>query len=115
MSVVPSSAVEVAPPPCAQTPPSADRPAEAPRAAINPHVSTSVPFDAAQGRRPFEPNRLLEAIPQVRWILFGVVALLLIGSFNAKWRIGRDSAAYRGLGHQLATTGKYHFRDKHGQ
>ena len=108
MSVIPSPAVEVAPPPCAPTPPSAERPAGAPRAAINPHVSTSAV-------RPSEPNRLLDAIPQVRWILFGVVALLLIGSFNAKWRIGRDSAAYRGLGHQLATTGKYLFRDKHGQ
>jgi hypothetical protein len=70
-------------------------------------VSTSV--------RPAEPNRLLDIIPNLRWFLFGLIALILIATFNGKWRIGRDSAAYRGLGHQLATTGKYHFRDKHGQ
>jgi hypothetical protein len=40
------------------------------------------------------------------------VAAFLLCSFNGQWRVGRDSAAYRGLGHQLATTGKYVFRDK---
>jgi len=57
-------------------------------------------------------NRLLELIPRLRWFYFALVAGFILLSFNGQWRIGRDSAAYRGLGHQLATTGKYVFRDK---
>jgi hypothetical protein len=60
-------------------------------------------------------NRLLAMIPPLRWGFFALAALVLLAGFNGKWRIGRDSAAYRGLGHQLATTGKYHFRSKAGQ
>jgi hypothetical protein len=41
-----------------------------------------------------------------------MVGLLFVLAFNGQWRIGRDSSAYRALGHQLATTGKYVFRDK---
>lgn len=58
------------------------------------------------------PNRLLALIPRWRWCFFALVAVLLLASFNGKWRVGRDSAAYRGLGHHLATEGKYLFRDK---
>jgi 4-amino-4-deoxy-L-arabinose transferase-like glycosyltransferase len=57
-------------------------------------------------------NRLLTLIPRLRWVFFITVACFLVASFNGRWRVGRDSAAYRGLGHQLATTGKYVFRDK---
>ena len=39
-------------------------------------------------------------------------SLLMLAAFNGHWRIGRDSAAYRGLAHQLVKTGKYLFRDK---
>ncbi|HEY7116097.1 MAG TPA: hypothetical protein VH475_05910 [Tepidisphaeraceae bacterium] len=58
------------------------------------------------------PNRLLDLIPRWRWGFFVLVAVLMVLSFNGQWRVGRDSAAYRGLGHQLATTGRYIFRDK---
>lgn len=58
------------------------------------------------------PNRLLALIPRWRGWFFALVAVLLLASFNGKWRVGRDSAAYRGLGHHLATEGKYLFRDK---
>jgi 4-amino-4-deoxy-L-arabinose transferase-like glycosyltransferase len=57
-------------------------------------------------------NRLLALIPRWRWAFFALVGLLMVLAFNGQWRVGRDSAAYRGLGHQLATTGKYVFRDK---
>src|SRR3954466_5211066 len=59
-------------------------------------------------------NRLFDLIPRLRWVYFVLVAAFMLLSFNGRWRVGRDSAAYRGLGHQLATTGKYVFRDKAG-
>src|SRR4051812_27369411 len=58
------------------------------------------------------PNRLLDLIPRLRWAFFALTVGFMLLSFNGQWRVGRDSAAYRGLGHQLATTGKYLFRDK---
>ena len=58
-------------------------------------------------------NALLALIPRWRWLFFALIGLLMISAFNGRWRIGRDSAAYRGLAHQLLTTGKYVFRDKH--
>lgn len=68
---------------------------------------------AASGTTPVPENKLLELIPRCRWIYFALVGLLILLAFNGKWRVGRDSAAYRGLGHQLATTGDYIFRGKH--
>jgi hypothetical protein len=64
--------------------------------------------------RPSKYDQFLHGIVRLRWWLFGIAAVFLLVSFNGRWRIGRDSAAYRGLGHQLATTGKYQFRDKNG-
>src|SRR6266536_211135 len=57
-------------------------------------------------------NRLLALIPRWRGVFFALVGLLMVLAFNGQWRVGRDSAAYRGLGHQLATTGKYVFRER---
>src|SRR5690349_10869630 len=57
-------------------------------------------------------NAFLTLIARWKWGFFALVAVLFVLSFNGLWRVGRDSAAYRGLGHQLATTGKYVFRDK---
>ncbi|HSI35808.1 MAG TPA: hypothetical protein VK986_19655 [Tepidisphaeraceae bacterium] len=50
----------------------------------------------------------------MRWILFALAGVLLICSFNGQWRVSRDSAAYRGLAHGLATQGKYVFRTNAG-
>jgi hypothetical protein len=61
---------------------------------------------------PVRQNQLLALIPRWRWLFFILVGVLLVAAFNGRWRIGRDSAAYRGLGHQLAATGMYHFRDR---
>lgn len=68
---------------------------------------------AASGTTPTGENQILALIPRWRWIYFALIGLLMLLAFNGQWRIGRDSAAYRGLGHQLATTGHYIFRDKH--
>jgi Ca2+/Na+ antiporter len=65
------------------------------------------------GTTPERENQILALIPRWRWSYFAFVGLLLLLAFNGKWRVGRDSAAYRGLGHQLATTGHYIFRGKH--
>jgi hypothetical protein len=45
-----------------------------------------------------------------RRIWFAVVALVLVCSFNGQWHLGPDSAGYRQLGHNLATSGRYFFR-----
>src|SRR5207253_2896005 len=52
---------------------------------------------------------ITDAIVRFRWWFFVGIALIYIAAFNGSWRIGRDSAIYRGLGHNLATTGKYTF------
>src|SRR5688572_28217251 len=44
-----------------------------------------------------------------RAIWFGIVALLFLLAFNGEWRVGRDSAIYRGLAHHLATGRGYTF------
>src|SRR4051812_22251323 len=61
---------------------------------------------------PPSPTRLTAWIERHRRIWFALVGLLLLLSFNGQWQIGPDSAAYRGLGHNLATTGHYFFREK---
>ncbi|MBC8108230.1 MAG: glycosyltransferase family 39 protein, partial [Anaerolineae bacterium] len=47
--------------------------------------------------------------------LFIGVALLYLVSFNGKWRIGLDSANYRGLADSIANGRGYHFGDWAGQ
>src|SRR5947208_2270961 len=54
---------------------------------------------------------ITDQIDRHRKIWFLIVGLFLVLSFNGQWQIGPDSAAYRQLGHQLATTGRYFFRE----
>src|SRR5437016_2721388 len=61
---------------------------------------------------PSGENRILGLIPRWRWAFFALVGLLMVLAFNGQWRVGRDSAAYRGLSHQLVTQGRYQFRDR---
>ena len=70
-------------------------------------------YGSASAKAPPQKNQLLVLIPRWRRVFFGLVALLMLLAFNGQWRIGRDSAAYRGLAHHLATTGEYVFRPKH--
>src|SRR5450432_3431 len=53
-------------------------------------------------------NRVTDAIDRHRKIL---VALLYIFSFNGKWRLGLDSAIYRGLALNIASGKGYTFGD----
>src|SRR5689334_14835956 len=43
---------------------------------------------------------------RVYWIILAVVYLF---AFNGQWRVGQDSALYRGLGHSLASGQGYTF------
>ena len=38
-----------------------------------------------------------------RWWIFGTMLAFYLIAFNGQWRIGRDGALYRGMGHSLAT------------
>jgi hypothetical protein len=52
-----------------------------------------------------------DQIDRHRRVWFAVVGVFLLLAFNGQWIIGPDTAAYRQLGHQLATKGRYFFRD----
>ena len=54
--------------------------------------------------------RVIDQIDRFRAVWFSVVGLFLLASWNGQWQVGPDSAAYRQLGHELATTGRYFFR-----
>jgi hypothetical protein len=56
-------------------------------------------------------NRVTAAIERHRKLLFILVALLYIGSFNGKWRLGLDTAIYRGLALNIASGKGYTFGD----
>src|SRR3954452_17744919 len=61
---------------------------------------------------PAGDKPILPWVSKYRWGFFALVGIAFVLSFNGQWRVGRDSAAYRGLAHRLATTGQYVFRDK---
>jgi hypothetical protein len=52
---------------------------------------------------------LTDAIVRHRNILWGTLVVIALLAFNGTWRVGRDSALYRGLGHSLATGHGYSF------
>src|SRR4051794_40059410 len=52
---------------------------------------------------------LTDAIVRHRNILWGMLVVVALLAFNGTWRVGRDSALYRGLGHSLATGHGYSF------
>jgi hypothetical protein len=51
---------------------------------------------------------LTAGILQHRRILYGLVIGFMLFAFSGTWRVGRDSALYRSLGHSLATGKGYH-------
>jgi 4-amino-4-deoxy-L-arabinose transferase-like glycosyltransferase len=70
----------------------------------------SVAVEDAQIRAPAEDNPLLRGLARYRVAIFIFVGLFYILAFNGQWRVGRDSALYRGVGHSLATGQGYTFR-----
>jgi hypothetical protein len=50
-------------------------------------------------------------IVKYRWWIFGVMLAFYVAAFTGDWRIGRDSALYRGLGHTLATGRGFSFSE----
>jgi hypothetical protein len=71
--------------------------------------------DAAAGGRPRIPGDA--DTPMTRWIvahrvhIFVFTAVFYALAFNGQWRVGRDSALYRGLAHSLATGQGYQFTE----
>ncbi len=55
-------------------------------------------------------NAVLIWMVRHRRVIFSFVTLFLILSFNGRWRLGRDSSLYRGLGHSLAHGQGYAFQ-----
>ena len=67
---------------------------------------------SAQGRS-FPGVRMIAAqVDRFRYAWFALIGLMMLLTFNGKWRIEPDSAIFRQLGHQLATTGRYFVREK---
>src|SRR5581483_8971797 len=56
-------------------------------------------------------NRVTSAIVRYRKYLFLLVALLYVISFNGRWRLGLDTANYRGLAINLVRGKGYTFGD----
>ena len=65
------------------------------------------PMDGSSVPLPQTP--LTRGIVKNRHIFWIVLAVFYLLAFNGQWRVGRDSALYRGLGHSLATGKGYTF------
>src|SRR5262252_3169591 len=61
--------------------------------------------------QPLLSNRITDAIAAHRKVLFALIAVLYVLGFNGKWRLGLDSANYRGLALNLAHGQGYTFGD----
>lgn len=75
------------------------------------HAAATTPAAAGRGSTQgvVLHNRLTDWIDWARNILYGVVAGFFVADFTGVWKIGRDSALYRGLAHHLATGRGYTF------
>src|SRR5438270_2683549 len=49
-----------------------------------------------------------------RWLALALLALLFALSFNGHWRVGRDSATFRGIARNLVRSHQYVFRPRSG-
>src|SRR5438270_10054936 len=64
--------------------------------------------DSAVGAVTNSPA-ITDGIVRHRNTLFAIVIIIFLLAFNGQWRVGRDSALYRGLGHSLASGKGYKF------
>ena len=71
----------------------------------------SFPAPLVQDAQPPAPAAQIGPwIIRHRWWLLGTLIIVYALSFTGEWRVGRDSALYRGLGHSLATGRGFSFR-----
>jgi Dolichyl-phosphate-mannose-protein mannosyltransferase len=61
------------------------------------------------GTTPPPRTPLTDGFVKNRHVFWIVLAVFYLFAFNGQWRVGRDSALYRGLGHSLATGRGYVF------
>jgi hypothetical protein len=67
---------------------------------------------ADSGARRDEPyHRLADMIYRLRYAYFALIAVLFLICFNGQWKIGRDSALYRGLARNIVNGRGYTFGD----
>jgi hypothetical protein len=72
-------------------------------------MTISVMPPAELGETEWLRNRVTDLIARYRiWLFIGVAVLYVIG-FNGRWRLGRDTAEYRGLALNLAHGNGYTF------
>jgi hypothetical protein len=57
-----------------------------------------------------QDNSFLRFLVRIRFVLFALLALALLASFNGQWRVGRDSALYCDVARNLAEGKGYTFR-----
>ena len=80
-------------------------------------MTASIPPTSAgpstAGEECWQQNAVLRSFVRFRWPILAVVVVILLSCYNGRWRIGRDSALYRAVAHNLATGQGYTFRGEH--
>lgn len=66
------------------------------------------PYGAEATPTPRQPFFLV----RFRWIAFALIALGFALAFNGHWRVGRDSATFRGIARNLVRSHQYVFRPR---
>jgi hypothetical protein len=96
-------------------PPDESGATSAPAAAAAAAPASGIAYATPRSRDPRLPGD--DATPLTRWIvahrvhIFVFAAVFYALAFNGQWRVGRDSALYRGLAHSLASGQGYQFTE----
>src|SRR5258706_6730550 len=78
----------------------------------NPLAYARLGASQPEAAEPPALRRFAERLVRHRLGFFISVPALFISAFNGQWRIGRDSAAYRGIARTLVRSHQYVFRPK---
>src|SRR5688572_25659212 len=99
-----------------ETQAAAGAPAGSASAPSSPSAPAVAPdYEAARSQQQLGQLPGDDDTPLTRWIvahrvhIFVAAAVFYLLAFTGEWRVGRDSALYRGLGHALATGQGYQF------
>ncbi|MBA3272969.1 MAG: hypothetical protein H0T11_03735, partial [Chthoniobacterales bacterium] len=77
-------------------------------------IAAPAPASVAAEIDPLPSNRVTRFLDHARWYLISMVAVFFVLCFNGQWKIGRDSALYRGLAHNVAIGKGYVWGDLAG-
>lgn len=76
----------------------------------SPNDIPSPPTELDAPNEGWRDNAVLRWYVRLRWPIFAFVVVVIVMCFNGRWRIGRDSALYRGVAQNLVTGQGYTFR-----